>query len=1479
MKHAKLNLRARSASLLAILILTLLPGCGNESRPSRPGTAGLQIHLLFPDKIAAGTAGVAGTTSVQTIRVSAWEVPGGEAPWILRDSTTALIAPDSTRFRLELQIPPAALYLLQVEAEGILGSPPNATGNGLLFLGSENIADVVAGETRPVEIALRRAVPALQGKVVPTGLSLSWGQVVGAVGYRLLETLPPPSLPRETFTPQTDTLIVFPPRAKTEAPEQRTYRVRAELPDGLFSAYSESVGVSVPEPVAPAGIEDLVVVNADTTEIRLAWTATGDDQRVGRAKEYDLRRSASPITTENAFAAAIRINGLPAPRTSAQLDSFTVTGLLPATDYYFAIKAADDVPLWSPLSNTPRGTTTPLPPAAPQGLAAEALSDTAIRLHWIDWATNETRYRIERQSPTDRQFVLAATMIGSFSGVVEYRDGKLTERTSYRYRVRAENAGGNSAWSSEVVQRTGIARPTNLTAAAVAPDSVALTWSFPLPNPTNGFRLERRSVSAGFVEVGRAAPADRAFGDGGLEPLTTYAYRLRAVDGRDVSDPSDSVEVTTPDLLPVCAVDPPTLAFGTVLSGSWVEQTFTISNTGGGILSGSVVVSCKAFSVVSGGGEFALGAGQTQEVTIRFTPTSLGDVQCTITPTGGCSSVTCSGTGDALPLCSVSPTSLDFGTVTLGRFEDRTITITNIGGGTLSGTVATAIGCYYYSILTGDGAFSLAAGQAHVVTVRFAPVSIRSAVCNVTLGTSSGCSSVSCIGTGEPTAACSVSPDTLDFGTQPVGSLVDSTFTVTNTGGGTLTGNIAVDCDGFAVISGGGDFALAAGSTRDVTIGFSPTSPGAALCTITPTGDCPAVLVSGTGEALPVCSVFPMWIDFATVPVGASADQTFTITNTGGGTLSGNVEIDRSGYSIITGSGAFSLGAGDSLVVWIRFAPLVADAQECRVTLGAADCPPVLCAGIGLAVPVCSIEPTSLDFGTVPIDTDADQTFTIRNTGGGMLSGTVGTNCNVYSVITGNGDFLLGADDSLVVTIRFTPQVELTAACTVTLGNDLCTDVVCSGAGQGPLCVVSPNSLDFGSIQVGERPTQTFTVTNVGGGHLTGSVPPTLPGSSFALDAGQGAFDLVHDGVHSVTVAYVPWYAGDHDFQIETGTDCTGSGMGPVIGVGHASGWGMGFANNAPDGIVNTLAVDGSNLAVGGTFSAIVGYPPAMSMAWWTGSAWITTIRDWPIWARVDVLHEWQGHGLVIAGQAFDFPGILATQTLADGTWEPLEWPIEGGAVKTLATWQTDLFVGGEFTTPVAFLGRWNQPFWEATNNGLIASGVNDLESLDGALYCATTASATDPSRGGAIYRWDGGFWTYLVDTINSVPLTSILKLATHNGALYAIVENGDGSYVARLQGATLVQVGKAAAGSYFVDLASDGTQLYVVGSFDGIDGVPAARVAAWDGSTWHALGSGLSGGPARPNVILPFDGSIYVGGNFTFAGGIPSPYIARWIP
>ena len=114
----------------------------------------------------------------------------------------------------------------------------------------------------------------------------------------------------------------------------------------------------------PNAVTDLIVT-ADAaglvaplaaTSLRLEWTSPGDDGAVGTASGYDLRYATAPID-DATFGAALQATGLPAPAPAGTTESFTVVGLDPSTQYYFALKASDNVGNQSALSNTASGST------------------------------------------------------------------------------------------------------------------------------------------------------------------------------------------------------------------------------------------------------------------------------------------------------------------------------------------------------------------------------------------------------------------------------------------------------------------------------------------------------------------------------------------------------------------------------------------------------------------------------------------------------------------------------------------------------------------------------------------------------------------------------------------------------------------------------------------------------------------------------------------------------------------------------------------------------------------------------------------------------------------------------------------------------------------------------------------------------------------------------------------------------------------
>ncbi len=470
----------------------------------------------------------------------------------------------------------------------------------------------------------------------------------------------------------------------------------------------------------------------------------------------------------------------------------------------------------------------------------------------------------------------------------------------------------------------------------------------------------------------------------------------------------------------VCSVQPSDLDFGTTFISSYKDTTFTITNTGADTLTGSVSESCEHYSIISGGGPFSLAADESLTVTVRFEPTVAGTHNCTIeTGETACADVSCTGFGENPPVCSVVPDTLDFGMIAMGAYKDTTFTIANIGGDTLIGNVSEA--CGEYSIISGGGPYSLTAGQYVTVTVRFEATLEGTQTCTVETGQAI-CSDVFCTGYGQPAPVCSVVPDTLDFGTVLIGAYKDTTFTITNTGADTLIGDVSEACGEYSIVSGGGPYNLAADESLTVTVRFEPTAAGTQTCTVE-TGQeiCTDVFCTGWGENPPVCSVVPDTLDFGTVDIGTYADIAFTITNTGGSVLTGDVTEACGEYSIVSGGGPYSLTAGQFVTVTVRFEPTLEGTQTCTVETGQAICSDVFCTGVGEEPPVCLVQPDSLDFGLVAVGSYRDETFSITNAGGDTLSGDVSEACGDYSVISGDGPYSLAADESLTVTVRFEP--------------------------------------------------------------------------------------------------------------------------------------------------------------------------------------------------------------------------------------------------------------------------------------------------------------------------------------------------------------------------------------------------------------------------------------------------------------------------
>ncbi|MDH3215167.1 MAG: choice-of-anchor D domain-containing protein [Candidatus Krumholzibacteria bacterium] len=236
------------------------------------------------------------------------------------------------------------------------------------------------------------------------------------------------------------------------------------------------------------------------------------------------------------------------------------------------------------------------------------------------------------------------------------------------------------------------------------------------------------------------------------------------------------------------------------------------------------------------------------------------------------------------PECTVQPSSVNFDTLLVdaassrgavaasAASRDTAITITNTENGILSGDVS--LSCTeHYSILSGEGAYSLGPQQSHTVSVRFAPTVTGPHVCSVELN-NGRCSGVDLTGVGAQTA-CLVQPATfIDMDTVMVASVRDTLINIRNTGAGTLSGFVRLSVtEHYRILSGGGPYNLATGQSRAVSVRFEPTAGGRHADTLlTGSGVCQDVSFTGIARDEPPSQISNFGGTFGSNGLGVAVD-------------------------------------------------------------------------------------------------------------------------------------------------------------------------------------------------------------------------------------------------------------------------------------------------------------------------------------------------------------------------------------------------------------------------------------------------------------------------------------------------------------------------------------------------------------------------------------------------------------------------------
>lgn len=192
------------------------------------------------------------------------------------------------------------------------------------------------------------------------------------------------------------------------------------------------------------------------------------------------------------------------------------------------------------------------PPTVPTNVVATAASATQINVSWTASTDNVgvTEYRVERcQGAGCSSFSQIAN-----PAVTNYSDTPVSDITTYRYRIRAGDAGGNLSAYSAIASATtpdgtSPSTPTGLAATVVSPTQINLSWTASTDNVAVTGYIIQRCTGAGcsnFAQVGTSV--NPSFPNTSLTDITTYRYRVRARDAiLNLSGFSNVVTATTPD--------------------------------------------------------------------------------------------------------------------------------------------------------------------------------------------------------------------------------------------------------------------------------------------------------------------------------------------------------------------------------------------------------------------------------------------------------------------------------------------------------------------------------------------------------------------------------------------------------------------------------------------------------------------------------------------------------------------------------------------------------------------------------------------------------------------------------------------------------------------------------------------------------------------------------------------------------------------
>lgn len=319
-------------------------------------------------------------------------------------------------------------------------------------------------------------------------------------------------------------------------------------------------------------------------------------------------------------------------------------------------------------------------------------------------------------------------------------------------------------------------------------------------------------------------------------------------------------------------------------------------------------------------------------------------------------------------------------------------------------------------------------------------------------------------------------------------------------------------------------------------------------------------------------------------------------------------------------------------------------------------------------------------------------------------------------------------------------------------------------------------------------------------------------------------------------------------------------------------------------GVVYSMAIYDNKLIAAGQMVSIGGVP-VNSIAGWDGTSW-TPLGDGLLQSAYALLVS---NGRLYAGGAMIKSDTVLHATMDVAVWDGLSWsPVgdkSGFWVRSMCEYQGQVIAGGWWVFEEAYaecpITAWNgqswQPLGEGTDAKICALALYHDHLIAGG--CFRTIAGIPANY---IAAWDGTAWTPLGTGLDGNPrwryLRGIKSLAVYHdqlivGGNFNIAGSGPAPCIAAWDGTSWAPIGTG-MDSTVNALAVYDDRLIAGGDFTIISGVEMNHIAAWDGNAWSPVGPGTDG---SIYALTLYKNQLIAGGNFVSAGYTPVYGIAAW--